>query len=265
MISIYRIISRKYLSLYISPLFIAILCFFCPYSSAEKDVYGSIDIEQYVTGRFDPSQNKAFISLKEAGVPCDEKQHFLRKDAAAALKEMLERFHRENPGVGIFVRSSTRTFQDQRKIWNDKWDGTVLVNGVNLRKSIADPGKRAREILRYSSMPGTSRHHWGTDVDFNSLANSYFGKGKGKVIFDWLCAHGAEYGYYRPYTAGRVSGYNEEKWHWSYCPDAKIFLADWNNLLGGKASSDAGIQFHGARDAWPLAALYVNSINGDCR
>ena len=31
------------------------------------------------------------------------------------------------------------------------------------------PFERALDLLRYSSMPGSSRHHWGTDVDVHSL------------------------------------------------------------------------------------------------
>ncbi|NJK84501.1 MAG: M15 family metallopeptidase [Saprospiraceae bacterium] len=43
-----------------------------------------------------------------------------------------------------------------------------------------NPQERALKILKYSSMPGTSRHHWGTDIDLNSFSNSYFEQGEGK-------------------------------------------------------------------------------------
>ena len=44
-----------------------------------------------------------------------------------------------------------------------------------------------KEIMKYSSMPSTSRHHWGTDIDLNSLENSYFEKGEGKKYsIGWL-------------------------------------------------------------------------------
>jgi len=46
---------------------------------------------------------------------------------------------------------------------------------------------------------------------------------KGKVEFDWLEANAEKYGYCRPYTklgSDRSSGYQEEKWHWSYRPVA---------------------------------------------
>ncbi|MBK8672515.1 MAG: D-alanyl-D-alanine carboxypeptidase family protein [Bacteroidetes bacterium] len=29
-------------------------------------------------------------------------------------------------------------------------------------------------------MPGSSRHHWGTEVDINALSNAYFSTGEGK-------------------------------------------------------------------------------------
>ncbi|MFM9004881.1 MAG: D-alanyl-D-alanine carboxypeptidase family protein [Flavobacteriales bacterium] len=43
--------------------------------------------------------------------------------------------------------------------------------------------------MKFSSMPGTSRHHWGTDIDLNSVEPSYFLSGKGLLIYQWLSAH----------------------------------------------------------------------------
>jgi len=68
---------------------------------------------------------------------------------------------------------------------------------------------------------GTSRHHWGTDIDLNSFNNKYFESGKGKKIYDWLTSNASSFGFCQPYTPKgdhRPHGYNEEKWHWSYQP-----------------------------------------------
>ena len=81
---------------------------------------------------------------------------------------------------------------------------------------VPEPVERARMILTYSSMPGTSRHHWGTDMDLNKDNNGYFATGEGLKVYEWLQAHAHEYGFCQPYTPkgpNRPEGYNEEKWH----------------------------------------------------
>ena len=72
--------------------------------------------------------------------------------------------------IQLIIVSGTRNFKEQKAIWNRKW------NRYNNLKSI----DRIKKILEYSSMPSTSRHHWGTDLDLNNLNNSYFTSGKGK-------------------------------------------------------------------------------------
>jgi zinc D-Ala-D-Ala carboxypeptidase len=86
---------------------------------------------------------------------------------------------------------------------------------------IKTPKDRALKILEFSAMPGSSRHHWGTDMDLNNLTNEYFDTSAGKKIYDWLTQHASTYGFCQPYSAGRTKGYHEEKWHWTYMPLSK--------------------------------------------
>ena len=58
-----------------------------------------------------------------------------------------------------------------------------------------DSLKAAKTILLYSSMPTTSRHHWGTDMDINSLENSYFASGQGLKEYTWLKKNAAKFGF----------------------------------------------------------------------
>jgi LAS superfamily LD-carboxypeptidase LdcB len=136
----------------------------------------------------------------------------------------------------------------------------------NLKTTIKDPAARAKEILKYSSMPGTSRHHWGTDFDINKLTNSYYESGDGKIILDWLTAHASHYGFARPYTAGRSGGYQEERWHWSYLPLSRKFLADWLAEFGPHPElfTAEGL-FDGSSVAGSWAREYVETINPECR
>jgi len=113
-------------------------------------------------------------------------------------------------------------------------------------------------------MPGSSRHHWGTDMDLNDLNNPSFEKGgKYEKVYKWLEDHAAEYQFGQPYTAGRPSGYQEEKWHWSYLPLSKKFLAIYRQNL-----SEKDIQgFRGAETATEIGIVknYVLGINSACQ
>lgn len=74
-------------------------------------------------------------------------------------------------------------------------------------------------------MPGTSRHHWGTDIDLNDLTNEAFSKGgRHEKVYHWLVKNALKFGFGQPYTAGRATGYHEERWHWSYLPLSQPFL-----------------------------------------
>ena len=171
----------------------------------------------------------------------------MRKEAYASFINMYEAAL-EN-GIKLVIRSAARNFDYQKGIWERKWTGeTILSNGINAATDIEDHNQRALEILKYSSMPGTSRHHWGTDIDFNSFDNSWFDSGQGLVLFNWLEENAGKFGYCRPYTKKgpvRPVGYNEEKWHWSYTPIAddytkyaQVFLSD-DMIKGFKGSETA--------------------------
>lgn len=182
-----------------------------------------------LTGRFDPSHHPGFVELP-LSYTGGANGMYLRRETVEAFGRMHAAALRD--GVKLVIISATRNFDYQRGIWEAKWNGDRLVEGRNLARTVPDPDERALAILRYSSMPGTSRHHWGTDMDLNSLENSYFASGNGLKIYEWLKAHAGEYGFVQPYTAygdGRTCGYLEEKWHWSYYPLSSRMLAAYTN------------------------------------
>jgi LAS superfamily LD-carboxypeptidase LdcB len=131
-------------------------------------------------------------------------------------------------GISLTIVSAFRDFDHQKRIWENKWYGRQVLSGNIMATSIDDPVERAREILRFSAMPGTSRHHWGTDIDLNSLNNNYFLSGRGKQEYDWLVNNAQQFGFCQPYISRNLrneKGYEEEKWHWSYMPVASKYLA----------------------------------------
>ncbi len=196
-------------------------------------------------GKIEPSADSRFGRIPDSYTAGAAHGAYLRKETLEAFTKMAEAALRD--GVTLTIISATRSFVAQKKIWEDKWDGKRIVEGQDLSK-MADTAARARIILRYSSMPGTSRHHWGTDVDLNSLENAYFDTAEGKKVYDWLVNHAGSFGFCQPYTskAGGRTGYEEERWHWSYLPLSGPLLKEYlvkvslANIGGFKGSGTAG-------------------------
>jgi len=203
--------------------------------------------KEYVLGKFDYTQNDDFMLVPEN---LSNKKIYVRKEVLEAFLKMEMAAQKEN--IHLTIISGTRNFEHQKRIWNYKWNEKY--------KNIPMP-KRALKILEYSSMPSSSRHHWGTDIDLNSLNNTYFSSGKGLNEYNWLLENAAKFGFYQPYTSkenGRT-GYNEEKWHWSYLPLSKLYLDFYNQQITYQDIND----FEGADFAKEIDIIknYVNGIS----
>lgn len=203
----------------------------------------------YLMGKFEPAKHPDFVIIdKKYAAKADM---YLRKEAYEAFKKMA--YAAEKDGIQLTIISATRNFEYQKTIWDTKWNA--------LKDKTAEA--RAKNILQYSAMPGASRHHWGTDIDLNNLTNPFFEKNGGKKIYDWLITHAAEYGFCQPYTAGRKTGYKEEKWHWTYMPLSKNFTAIAGKYLKNEMISG----FKGAETAIKLDIVknYILGINTNCQ
>jgi LAS superfamily LD-carboxypeptidase LdcB len=215
----------------------------------------------WLTGRFNPDERADFSE-----VPleiCDEAGHYLHLDALKAWIDLNDAA--KKAGIQLQIVSSTRNFERQKRIWENKWNGVTLTNGVNL--SIVDyPSiERSTRILKYSAMPGSSRHHWGTDLDINSVEPEYFDTPEGIKVYDWLNVHAENFGFAQPYTAKgmkRRFGYEEEKWHWSYLPLSIKLTAAYPKLV----SYDDYFGFDGAETAESMQVIdhFVLGISKTC-
>ena len=236
----------------------------CDENHSEPDqLYGPTPVNDYLMGDFDPARHPSFVNVSELGIRTMGRTIHLRVEAAEALARLIEAFHSDHPNVDLWLVSGTRNFAAQQSIWDGKWNGERPVEGQRLNQSVPDPRRRALKILEYSSMPGTSRHHWGTDFDINLLQNDYYRRGPGLEIYEWLVEHAPSFGFCQPYTSGRSGGYQEERWHWSFLPLSRIYLEDWNDRV---ASDYPGRhRFAGVDAAAELASVYVNTINSDCQ
>lgn len=164
-----------------------------------------------------------FILLKQTYKAFDKMQKAAAKD-----------------GVKLYVVSAYRSAERQKAIWERKWN--------DKSRASKNTKERALDILQYSSMPGTSRHHWGTDLDICSVEPKYFDQNQeGQKIYKWLVENASEYGFFQPYTAGRTRGYAQEKWHWSYRPISDKYLQTYLETikdvdLKGFAGSEVATQ-----------------------
>jgi zinc D-Ala-D-Ala carboxypeptidase len=220
----------------------------------------------FLQGKFKPNSY-----LKPYNNPGgDTRQHFLLPEALTQYKKMIDAFDKyrsdnhPNYKQSIFIVSSFRDFYLQKNIWEGKYKGER-----KMRESVS--GKSPEEIialiLEFSSAPGTSRHHWGTDMDLNSLQNSYFEKGgKGEIIYNWMQENAHKFGFCQPYN--KLSersglGYNEEKWHWSYKPASSHLMKKWEKAYKSGEIKPSG--YLGADILGDKALTYVTSVNKDCK
>jgi len=219
-------------------------------------------MEKYVLGKFDPSDDPQFVLVNPS--LADREGLYLHQDTYGAFIKMYGAA--KSAGIDLQIRSATRNFDYQKGIWERKWTGeTKLSTGEDASKVYPDPYARAKKILEYSSMPGTSRHHWGTDLDLNQFENSWFESGEGLKLFNWLEANAHTYGFCRPYTtkdAARPDGYNEEKWHWSYTPLAEKLTAYAEVHL--KDEMITGFMGSEVADSLDVVKNYVLGINKGC-
>jgi LAS superfamily LD-carboxypeptidase LdcB len=143
-------------------------------------------------------------------------------------------------GFDLAILSGFRSFDQQLSIWNRKATGVRAVLDSDARPldiTTLDPRELAFSILRWSALPGASRHHWGTDLDVYDLAAKPEGyevdlvpaeverDGMFAPLHDWLdarIADGTNHGFFRPYDIDR-QGVAPERWHLSYAPVSSVY------------------------------------------
>jgi LAS superfamily LD-carboxypeptidase LdcB len=218
-------------------------------TSVEDSVKNEISTptKEYLTGQMNYSKEPNFVKLDPAH--CNGRTIYVRTEVAEAFEQMRKAALKDS--VVLIVLSGARSFDQQKAIWERKW------NNLQNQK----PGEKALTILKYSSMPGSSRHHWGTDIDLNSLENNYFDTGKGLKIYRWMVKHASEYGFCQVYTdkhAGNRTGYEMERWHWSYMPLSRHLLEQYNKIV--KISDFKGFAGWETASEVQIIEKYVNGI-----
>ena len=103
------------------------------------------------------------------------------------------------------------------------------------------PQQNLLKIIEYSTLPGTSRHHWGTDIDIIDgnktvsgdvlLEENFHGDGPYVKLRKWMDINAKRFGFYRPYDNNpKRKGFKYEPWHYSYAPIAIPMLKAYDKL-----------------------------------
>ena len=210
----------------------------------------SIEIQDLI-GKFNYKTHSAFISIESKYC---SKPIYLRQEVYSKFKEMYASAQKDS--CILTIVSGTRNFYEQKAIWDRKWS-------INIASM--DSMASAKKILLFSSMPSTSRHHWGTDIDLINLNNSYFESGQGLKEYTWLCENASKYGFCQVYDDKEVTkrtGYELEKWHWSYMPIAAKYLQKYNELVNYSVIN--GFAGSNLAEKMNSIELYVNGITKVC-
>ncbi|NLP57948.1 M15 family metallopeptidase [Lutibacter sp. B1] len=142
---------------------------------------------------------------------------------AAALEE----------GISIKIVSAYRSYNRQKNIWNRKYN-KYISEGLSPKKAID-------KIIEYSTIPGTSRHHWGTDIDIIDssvqqpddvlIEENYNANGVYENLKKWMDNNAEKFGFYLVYTNDENrKGFKYEPWHYSYLPISKLMLQEYSKI-----------------------------------
>lgn len=155
----------------------------------------------------------------------------LREEAYISFKKMQAEALKSNIKIGVV--SSYRSFAHQKRIWERKFKSNQtkgLLPAINISK-----------IIEYSTIPGTSRHHWGTDIDIYQtnvmqprgllLESNFHNNGAFCKLKEWMDIHAKDYGFYLSYTdLPNRKGFKYEPWHYSYKPLSSQYLKAYKQL-----------------------------------
>jgi LAS superfamily LD-carboxypeptidase LdcB len=147
---------------------------------------------------------------------------FKRMQAAAAIS-----------GIRIESVSSYRSFERQKQIYEGKYK---RYTGQGL-----SPEEAIEKIIEYSTIPGTSRHHWGTEIDIidanaprprNLLVpDHYHGNGPFCKLKDWMDENAESFGFYEVFTDNpHRKGFEYEPWHFSYAPVSIPMMKEYQKI-----------------------------------
>lgn len=153
-------------------------------------------------------------------------------------------------GFNLQPASTFRDFSRQQLIWNNKFTGLRKVhndNGQAIDITHLPDWQKCQRILRWSAVPGASRHHWGTEIDIfdpdllpkNQALQlepwEYQGDGYFSELADWLQEFAVQFDFDLPFLKLSHKKIGCEPWHLSYLPLAEQYQQRFNAEILQKA------------------------------
>lgn len=168
-------------------------------------------------------------------------------------------------GIDLQLVSAYRSFARQQQIFEDKYTRYTAKGQT--------PTAAIQRILEYSTIPGTSRHHWGTDIDITDanapnqkrllVPEKFHGNGPFAPLHQWMQANAHRFGFYLVYTDDATrTGFAYEPWHYTFLPEAKAFLEQYDPITAFAFFKSVGVagSEHITRDFWN--AYYTQFVLG---
>lgn len=166
---------------------------------------------------------------------------FLHPEALLAFNKL--KIDAKNDGYDLEIISGFRSYDRQLLIWNNK-----------VSKSTLAPLETLESIMKWSALPGASRHHWGSDIDIfdaykadkKDVQLEIFEYESNGIFFElnnWLTKkinNNEAYGFYRPYDKDR-GGISPEPWHLSYSPISQINFKNYSLEIFRKNISESDL------------------------
>ncbi|CAH6852787.1 D,D-carboxypeptidase family protein [Vibrio chagasii] len=150
-------------------------------------------------------------------------------------------------GFKMEIASGFRDYERQSLIWNRKFSGEAPIldsDSQPLDASTLTEHQKLSAILRWSALPGASRHHWGCDFDVfarNHLPEDTqlqlepweYLTGHQQAFYQWLSIHASQFGFFFPYSRD-LGGVAIEPWHISHRSVSELCLSQLSPTLLGK-------------------------------
>lgn len=179
----------------------------------------------------DPSPYSTEELMGKADVDLFGESINLRKEAYESFLDMKKAAQAD--GIDIKIVSSFRDFYRQESIWERKY--------LQFTEDGMSPLDAIDKIIEYSTIPGTSRHHWGTDIDIIDgrpkssgdvlVTEKFENNGPYVGLKQWMDKNSETFGFYLVYTDNpRRRGFKYEPWHYSYAPISIPMLTAYRKL-----------------------------------
>jgi hypothetical protein len=168
-------------------------------------------------------------------------------------------------GLHLVLVSGYRSFKSQTGIWN-RYDRLYR------KTDKLDAEGRVRAAMSLVSVPGLSRHHWGTELDISEkklrgqLVNVQPAT-PAKVVefYNWMEHNAPQFGFCKVYL-GKRGAVRDEPWHWSYFPYSRHYeeqfmeIKDFSKILDDRVDDVKYLRNHFEE----VFKQETRSINTEC-